>query len=100
MDGLIACAYPVPHCTLMPTRGQSCTRNEIAAEHGGGNVEYLPHVDGRVVCACVRPDYNPEAPRVILAGHDADVQHWAAVLCQQGSSIPVYLKRHTNDWEY
>jgi hypothetical protein len=84
----------------MPRLGQDYTRQEIAAEHGGGIIEYLPHANGKVVCACLRLDYNPDAPTVVLPGHDPDVQHWASVLCEQGGSVPVYLKRSTNAWEY
>jgi len=86
----------------MPTRGQHYTREEIATAHGGGVVEYLPNVSGRIVCACLRtdPDYNPEAPRVILPGRGRDIERWASVLCQQRGAIPVYLKRSPNAWEF
>lgn len=102
VDGLIACVYPVPHHPLMPELGQHSTREEIAAEHGGSIIEYLPRVGGRVVCACLRtdPDYNPEAPRVILPGRGRDIEDSAAALVEQRGPIPVYLKRATNDWQY
>jgi hypothetical protein len=86
----------------MPTLGQSYTRNEIAAMHGGGTMEYLPNVSGRIVCACLRTDpaFNPEAPNVILPGRGRDIEHWAEVLCGQEGPIPVYLKRAPSRWEY
>jgi len=86
----------------MPTRGQHYTREEIAAAHGGSAIEYLPRVGGRVVCACLRtePDYNPEAPRVILAGRGPVIEESAAALIEQRGPIPVYLKRGSSAWEY
>jgi len=86
----------------MPIRGQQYTREEIAAAHGGSIIEYLPRAGGRVVCACLRsdPDYNPEAPRVILPGRGRDIEESAAMLVDQHGPIPVYLKRATNAWEY
>jgi hypothetical protein len=86
----------------MPTRGQHYTREEIAAAHGGSIIEFLPRAGGRVVCACLRtdPDYNPEAPQVVLPGRGRDIEDSAATLVRQGGQIPVYLKRATNAWEY
>jgi len=86
----------------MPSRGQCYTREEIAAAHGGGTIEYLPNVADRVVCACLRtdPNYNPAAPRVILPGRGRDIERWAGVLCAQRGPIPIYLKRAPNTWEH
>lgn len=86
----------------MPTLGQHYTREEIAAAHGGGTVEYLPNVNGQVVCACLKTDadYNPEAPRVILAGQGFERERAAKWLCEQGGPIPMYLKRAPNAWEF
>jgi hypothetical protein len=86
----------------MPTLGQTYTREQIAAEHGGGIIEYLPRIGGQVVCACLRtdPEYNPEAPRVILPGRGRDIEESAATLVEQEGPIPVYLKRATNAWEF
>jgi hypothetical protein len=86
----------------MPILGHSYTREQIAAEHGGGIREYLPNVNGRVVCACLRTDldYNPDAPHVILPGKGTDIEHWANVLCQQQGPVPTYLKRAVNNWAY
>ena len=54
------------------------------------------------MCACLRtePDYNPEAPRVILAGRGPIIEESAAALIGQQGPIPVYLKRGSNAWEY
>jgi hypothetical protein len=85
-----------------PILGQCYTRNEIADTHGGGRIEYLPNVAGRIVCACLRTDpaFNPEAPHVILPGRGPKREHWAEVLGEQEGPIPVYLKRAPSRWEY
>jgi hypothetical protein len=84
----------------MPEFGQHYTREEIAAELGGGVIEYLPNVNGTIVCACLRLDYNPDAPNIILAGHGPEVQQSAEALCEQRGPIPIFIKRNTNAWEY
>ena len=91
-----------PTSLHMPTRGQHYTRREIAAAHGGSAIEYLPRVDGQVVCACLRTEraYNPDAPRVILPGRGPVIEASAAALIEQRGPIPVYLRRGPNAWEY
>src|SRR5271165_4267462 len=86
--------------SIMPIRGQSYTREEIAAEFGGGVIEYLPIAGGKIAAACLRLDYNPEAPNVILAGQGEQVQQAAQALCEQGGPIPVFIKREARAWEY
>jgi hypothetical protein len=61
---------------------------------------YLPTVDGRVVCASLIPKYNPDAPGIITPGFGPQVQKLAEMLCNQGGPIPVFLKRRVNEWEY
>ena len=86
----------------MPTLGQHYTREEIAAEHGGGTLELLPTVAGKVVCACLRtdPEYNPEAPRVILPGRGREIEYSAGLLVQQRGPLPIYLMRAPDAWEF
>jgi len=76
------------------------TRREIADTLGGGVQDYLPHHDGQVVCACLTPELNPEAPNVILAGTGPDIIRWAEVFAKQRDFVPVFLKRATNAWQY
>jgi len=84
----------------MLTLGNQYTREEIASELGGSAVEYLPRVNGKVVCACLRLDYNPDAPKIILAGFGPQIEESAEMLCKQRGIIPVFIKQHTNAWEY
>src|SRR5690349_6968409 len=76
------------------------TRREIADELGGGVQDYLPHSDGRVVCACLSREYNPDAPFVVLPGTGPDIVRWGDVFAHQRDFVPVFLKRATNAWQY
>jgi hypothetical protein len=76
------------------------TRREIADALGGGVQDYLPHRDGRVVCACLSTELNPDAPNVILAGTGPDIVRWGKAFTQQRYFVPVFMKRATNAWQY
>jgi len=80
--------------------GDTYTREEIHQQLGGDQQSYLPHVDGVVVCACLRPDSNPEAPRRLLVGEGHDIQRWGHQLTQQDAPIPVFLRADSHEWRY
>lgn len=80
--------------------GKTYTRVEIHALLGGGLISYLPTNKGVVVCACLRPDMNPDAPRVILVGSGPRIRLAGELLCQQCGPIPVFIRRDTHAWEY
>jgi len=79
---------------------KSYTREQIHDRVGGSLVGYLPHVDGQVVCACLRTDTNPDAPDVILPGTGKDIEYSAKLLVSQGGSVPTFIKVGTKRWEY
>lgn len=81
-------------------RGKSYTRDDIHTLLGGGKQEYLPHVDGRVVCACLKKSMNPGIPDKILVGDGVNVIRWARVFGEQRHFVPVFLKRESNEWVY
>jgi hypothetical protein len=81
-------------------RDRHYTRAEIHDQLGGGLQEYLPHVDGEVVCVCVTLEMNPHAPTVLLVGDGDNVQRYGVVLAGQREALPVFLKRGTNEWDY
>ena len=82
-------------------RGKTYTRAVIAKAVGGGSLQsYLPTVDGRVVCGCFRTDLNPEAPDLILPGTGPVIQSSAALLCEQGGKIPVFLADGNARWRF
>jgi hypothetical protein len=85
--------------TLTP--GTIYSRHEIYDILGGGELEtYLPQKNNRILCACLNPLLQPGAPSDILVGAAPRVEEKAAMLCQQGGAIPVFLKRAPNRWEY
>lgn len=79
---------------------RSYTRRQIHRELGGSVQSYLPTVGGRVVCACLRKDLNPNAPKVILVGNGPVIRRSAEVLSKYTSVIPVFLKRESSRWEF
>jgi len=81
--------------------GKTYKRNEIAAELGGSTIDFLPMVNGKVVCACLREELNPSAPRIILAGFGPQREKSAAILSIQPGEIPVFVKWESKiAWEY
>jgi len=76
------------------------TREKIAAELGGSAESYLPRSNGVIVCACLRRDHNPDAPRIILPGLGPEVCQLGEELCNQQGAIPVFIKEDVNRWQY
>jgi hypothetical protein len=76
------------------------TRRQISDQVGGDLQSYLPLKDGRVVCASLRSDLNPDEPKIILVGNKPKVKYSAELLCNQSSPIPLFIKRDKNKWEY
>ena len=84
----------------MLTTGRDYTRDEIHAYLGGSKQSYLPSKDGEVVAACLTKKLNPQAPEVILCGVGKLIIQAGEALAKQRTSIPVFIKREVNRWEY
>jgi len=84
----------------MFTEGQDYTRDEIHHALGGSKQSYLPDVGGRVVCACLDPKLNPDAPRIIIPGTGPTIEKTADLLFGQKGPIPVFMKQGSNAWRY
>ena len=81
--------------------GNNYTRKEIAAKLGGSPIEYLPRAGGKVVCACLQAELNPDAPKIILPGFGPQIEASAEALCEQPRDpIPVFIKQHVNAWKH
>lgn len=87
--------------------GTEYSREDIAAALGCGTETYLPRNGGRVVCACLHPNWNVGAPAVILAGLGPRVKADGIALCDQQlvlseneKGIPVFLRKASFNWEY
>jgi hypothetical protein len=76
------------------------SRPEISDAIDGGVQDFLPHRDGKVVCACLSVELNPDAPHVILVGNGPDVSRWGEVFARQREFVPVFIKRAANAWQY
>ena len=66
--------------------GHHYTRNQISDELGGSAQYYLPMVDGQVVAACLKPELNPDAPRVVLPGRGGIIESSAEQFAAQSRS--------------
>lgn len=81
-------------------RGKLYSRRDIHDQVGGSVQTFLPHVEGRVVAACLRADTNPDAPKVILPGKGSGIEHAAELLAEQQTPVPTFLRRAPAQWEY
>lgn len=80
--------------------GSEYTRDYIHDRLGGSKQSYLPTKSGKVVAACVKLEMNPQAPNVVLCGRGKVIASAAATLARQHESIPIFIKRGINRWEY
>lgn len=76
------------------------SRRDIHERVGGSVQSFLPHIEGRVVAACVHTDTNPDAPDIILPGKGPGIQHAAELLVEQATPVPTFLYRNPAKWEY
>lgn len=80
--------------------GRSYTRRGIHEKIGGSIQSVLPTVGGHVVCACLTPKKNPDAPEVILVDSKPLVEKNGRSLSEQAGRIPVFMKAAPDDWRY
>jgi len=80
--------------------GSEYSRDDIHAQLGGSKQAYLPTQRGRVVAACLTRELNPQAPRVIICGRGPRIEYSGAVLSEQTTPIPVFLKKSPGHWVY
>ena len=62
--------------------------------------KYLTEKEGNIVCACIRTDYNPDAPGILLPGDEADIVARSERFVGQTNYIPVFLKSVEAGWKY
>lgn len=80
--------------------GSEYTRDQIHDHFGGSKQSYLPTLSRQVVAVCVKPKLNPRAPNVVLCGKGPIIASTGAALAKQHDSVPVFIKRGVNRWEY
>ena len=85
----------------MPFRQRATYAHSDLAEFFKGDMQsYLPQRGGRVVCGCLNPEMNPKAPYEVWVGNGPRIKRKAELLIAQKEPIPVFMKRHTNQWLY
>jgi hypothetical protein len=60
----------------------------------------LPSKGKRVLYACLKPELNPHAPKIVLVGSGEKTVENARMLCRQSGAIPVFVKEADAEWEY
>jgi hypothetical protein len=81
-------------------RQKAYKRAYISAKLGGGTMDYLPHVDGRITYGAFTLRDNPQAPGTVLPGSGPEIVKWARVFAQQTEAVPVFVKKRSNEWIY
>jgi hypothetical protein len=92
-------------------KGRNYSRDEIHRIVGGQLQTYMPHVNHRVVCICLRKDINPafdeardpseQDLKVILVGEGDGVEAAATMLTNQyKDEIPTFVKKASDAWEF
>lgn len=81
-------------------KGRSYTRAQIRAELGGSARVFLPTRGGKVVCACLTRERNPQAPREVVMGGGERVSRRARALAGSGETLPLFVRVRPGAWEY
>lgn len=84
---------------MTPELGKTYTWQQVQ-KHFHGEQTFLAKRDGRIVCATLVAEENPEAPEVMIVGTKPRNMRRAEEFCEQGGVIPVFLKHAPNQWEF
>lgn len=75
------------------------TTKQLERASAGGD-DFIRTAKGRVVALALRRDLNPDAPDVIIVGRGVRRELRARLVASQGGTIPTFLKRGVNAWEF
>jgi predicted HNH restriction endonuclease len=84
---------------MKPNIGKRYTWDQVQ-KHWYGEQTFLAKRDGRIVCATLVAETNPEAPEVMVVGTKPRNMRRAEEFCEQGGVIPVFIKYARNEWEF
>ena len=76
---------------MKPNIGKRYTWDQVQ-KHWYGEQTFLAKRDGRIVCATLVAETNPEAPEVMVVGTKPRNMRRAEEFCEQGGVIPVFIK--------
>jgi hypothetical protein len=90
---------------LLPTKefdvnAKSWITTDQLAEATAGGIDFIRTKDNKFKGLALRPDMNERAPRIVVVGKGPRIEDKAERFAKADVSIPVYLKRGTNAWEY
>ena len=99
-----------PACSLSAPAGSAArgakqdkslfiSTHELAKRLAGGD-DYIRTLMGVVKGLALRMDLNPDAPEIIVVGRGKQIEKRAKLFLDSGASVPTYVKRGTNSWEY
>ena len=78
---------------------QPITTKQLAALTAGGD-DYIRTKGNDIKALALRLDLNPEAPEVVAFGTGPRIVARAHRFLQSGASVPAFVKRGVNAWEY
>jgi hypothetical protein len=61
---------------------------------------YLAEDGDHILCGCFRLDYNPDAPRILLAGQNDRGTRQARLFARQPKPVPDFIKALAALWKY
>jgi len=68
--------------------------------HGGPRQQCAPTKDGDVTLLRLTPEHDPDAPYIVDWGASNDPKVRQIQEQTQQKPLPVYVRRHPNEWEY
>lgn len=80
--------------------GRTYSRKAISEEIGGNPRWALPRLGGKVVCVCLKPENNPNAPRAVFVTEGPGREEAGRQLAGQEEPIPVFLKERSREWRH
>jgi predicted HNH restriction endonuclease len=105
LEEVLNTTLPDPSHSLAPTEtpqpiiGKLYSWKEVT-KNWGGDETYLSKRGGRIVCATLDAEKNPDAPDVMVVGHKTLNKRRAEEFCRQKGPIPIFIKEAKNQWRY
>lgn len=80
--------------------GDKVSRDDLSQYVGAGGDGCFLHRQNEVVAIAMDPEKNPEAPAILLVGKGPRKEKYAQVLLDSSTSVPTFVKKAVNQWEY
>ncbi len=83
-----------------PVIGNLYSIQDQSYMHGGAPFQCAPMKEGRVLLLRLTAGNNPDAPHIVDWGSSRDPKVRQIQEQTQQKSLPVYVRRRPNEWEY